>query len=852
VKLKVPAMTRSIQTTSQIIASLQNSTSPQIPTKAPGPRPVEDKPVNIPEIVVDSRTGTVIVPSTNNSNNPPPQPDPVPSNSQNNTSLSNSQNSTSPQIPTKAPGPKPAEIKPVNNPEVIGADSNPGISLSNSQNSTSPQIPTKAPGPKPAEIKPVNNPEVIGAASNLGISLSNSQNSISPQDLINDLGPRPVEVDPNWDKLIIEGDLNTGFVIVNHGRPPSSNSSSTETPDPPVAPINQEGEGDNDDVYLAFSGGGWNSHSMLAGMIAGMLDGMHNERRNEMARRSLLRLFYNVEGISANSGGSWFLTQLAYSEPFSESFESSRELDAYNTTGFNGQTRNLFQASPSSARSLLGLNGPVGGIIWGLLPNDKKELFSIFAPRINQTGLNWNSFVKSTVYAPYGMNRELAADTLTSDRELWAKDKDIIVASAIHSFPAILSKTSTKYNVARATSSVNGMDLNVSVLPISFVSKKIPSTPSSVGPITDDALWSLKGQTNILQWDNRGRDRGNGSTVNYFQTNNRGTLVNGSSRNGIPIAQDQYRGGRPYDESGGYATTNNMGVIDATVASSSAASLLAAPRTYDLLLSGVLLTRPETLAKDITKFQVSGLLKDGAPAMRFTDQDYSRAVIELNIPHATVANQASSKYVRLADGGYADNTSVANLIRHIQDKHGITYNFEVSLFMNTSDDPVTGVQMKTDQEGRLPSSRTPFKLPADVTKLFGNSNGSHSDGLIIPGPAGLGNSPSSRIFKDDAFFRRGNDQVFPTFRYNHYDGNFSVAGYKLNVETVENRIFGIKGGQEGVLNVFVASNKASAAAPTSVSVLNAYADNFNFYRDAVTTGSNFNYFKDAFNLPVIP
>jgi len=820
-------MTRSLHTTTQIIASLQNSTSPQIPTKASGPKPVEIKPVTIPEIVVDSRTGTVVVPPINNSNNPPPKPDPVPSSSQNSTSLSISQNSTSPQFPTKASGPKPVEIKPVNNPEVIGAASNPGISLSNSQNSISPQD-LNTPGPKPVKIELNNHTEIQG---------------VSPQDLINDSGPRPIEVDPNWDKPRVEGDLNTGIVIVNPPRPPSSSSTSTETPDPPVAPINQEEEGDN--VYLAFSGGGWNSHSMLAGMIAGMLDGMHKERR--MAPRSLDRLFNNVEGISANSGGSWFLTQLAYSKPFSESFESSRELDAYNTTGFNGQTRNLFQASPSSARSLLGLDNPIGGIVWEYLPSEEKELLSLFAPRIEQTGLNWNRFVKNTVYAPYGMNQELAAHTLASDRELWAEDKDIIVASAIHSFPAILSKTSTRYNVARATSSVPGMDLNVSVLPISFVSKKIVNTNwNPVMGDDDDDLLTQQGQTNILQWDNRGRDRGNGSTVNYFQTNYRGDLVNGSSRNGIPIAQDQYRGGGGDDDSGGYATTNNMGVIDATVASSSAASLLAAPRTYDLLLSGVPLTRPETLAKDITKFQVSGRLKDLAPAMRFTDQAYGRAVIETNIPHSSSAVQANKKYVRLADGGYADNTSVANLIRHIQDKHGITYNFVVSLFMNTSDDPLTGVQMKIDQEGRLPNSLTPFKLPADVTKLFGNSNGRHSDGLIIPGPAGLGNSPSSRIFKDDAFFRRGNDQVFPSFRYNHDDGNFSVAGYRLNVETVENRIFGITGGQEGVLNVFVASNKASAAAPTSGSVLNAYADNFNFYRDAVTTGSNFNYFKDAF------
>ena len=76
--------------------------------------------------------------------------------------------------------------------------------------------------------------------------------------------------------------------------------------------------------YLAFSGGGFNTHSMLAGMLAGTLDGLNSERQV----RDVSLLTREIDGISANSGGSWFLTQLAFSPEFINQFESSTTADS--------------------------------------------------------------------------------------------------------------------------------------------------------------------------------------------------------------------------------------------------------------------------------------------------------------------------------------------------------------------------------------------------------------------------------------------------------------------------------------------------------------------------------------------
>ena len=91
--------------------------------------------------------------------------------------------------------------------------------------------------------------------------------------------------------------------------------------------------------YLSFSGGGFNSHSLLAGMIAGSLDALEKDERI----RDLELLTRSVDGFSANSGGSWFLTQLSYSQKFLNQFKTSQSADLYNSIGYNGQIADIYQ-----------------------------------------------------------------------------------------------------------------------------------------------------------------------------------------------------------------------------------------------------------------------------------------------------------------------------------------------------------------------------------------------------------------------------------------------------------------------------------------------------------------------------
>ncbi len=56
-------------------------------------------------------------------------------------------------------------------------------------------------------------------------------------------------------------------------------------------------------VHTAFSGGGWRAHTAQAAWMMGMLDA---------GDMDLDALTQSVGSMASNSGGTWFLTQLAY------------------------------------------------------------------------------------------------------------------------------------------------------------------------------------------------------------------------------------------------------------------------------------------------------------------------------------------------------------------------------------------------------------------------------------------------------------------------------------------------------------------------------------------------------------
>ena len=92
---------------------------------------------------------------------------------------------------------------------------------------------------------------------------------------------------------------------------------------------------------VAFTGGGWNAMSAHSGWIASALSS--GKYINDQSL-SLDQLFANTESASGNSGGSWFLSALAYSPEFAS--DLSNHPDDWFTTGYFGQQKSIFAQSP--------------------------------------------------------------------------------------------------------------------------------------------------------------------------------------------------------------------------------------------------------------------------------------------------------------------------------------------------------------------------------------------------------------------------------------------------------------------------------------------------------------------------
>jgi hypothetical protein len=116
-----------------------------------------------------------------------------------------------------------------------------------------------------------------------------------------------------------------------------------------------------------------------------------------------------------------------------------------------------------------------------------------------------------------------------------------------------------------------------------------------------------------------------------------------------------------------------------------------------------------------------------------------------------------------------------------------------------------------------------------VANLFGSMTGPNQDGPLVTFD-GIGGFqvpvPSARIFDHAAWFGEQ-----PEWTYSK--GGSEIAYYDLNVTTVDNPTFGIKGGQTGRVQLFASNNKDSNAAPVSAAILDEYSENYTLFRDAI-------------------
>ena len=92
---------------------------------------------------------------------------------------------------------------------------------------------------------------------------------------------------------------------------------------------------------VAFTGGGWNAMSGHSAWIGAALASGTKIQGQPL---TLDQLFLQTESASGNSGGSWFLSMLAYSEQFSEDLRERP--NEWFKTGYFGSQKEIFTSAP--------------------------------------------------------------------------------------------------------------------------------------------------------------------------------------------------------------------------------------------------------------------------------------------------------------------------------------------------------------------------------------------------------------------------------------------------------------------------------------------------------------------------
>ncbi len=220
--------------------------------------------------------------------------------------------------------------------------------------------------------------------------------------------------------------------------------SSDSSPDEPIPiPIPGAGAGANNELILAFSGGGYHALAGGASWLMGMMERNPGDKVADVTR--------NVDLVSSNSGGSWLMGLTMYSPTFLTELEKSgayQNFAAPTTSSTPGYMTNVWKY----------ISKPTGGCdAWktslqrgfckalaGILQGVGMDGFGNFI--ISGEG-QWETVIMNAVYGddpgwPYF--GEVNGKLLSADRNPWAEGKDWTLAGTLLTQdPALTFTTST-------------------------------------------------------------------------------------------------------------------------------------------------------------------------------------------------------------------------------------------------------------------------------------------------------------------------------------------------------------------------------------------------------------------------
>lgn len=371
-----------------------------------------------------------------------------------------------------------------------------------------------------------------------------------------------------------------------------------------------------DEVNVSYTGGGWRAHSGQAAWTMSMLSS---------SGFGLNKAMENVRGISSNSGGSWFLTQLAYAKEYEQSLSRPDGLKNYSTkSGYLGQAQRILDADDQAC------TGTTKAVC---------KWFSGYWPSIamvsgaGRSDLSWRKAVNNVVFGPFDMKSTLKGTTMSDSRLGWAKNKSLVFGTGILAEQTVLNERRIYHGLDKGFYNTSPKNPN----PVA----QRQSTPVSIvspGKGDSDESGFLAGPMNFAYGSNASSPSTTPKSANWGES----------------------------------LTSNKLSVIDAATMSSAAAAAAASMTAVKELgvVPGYLpLTYPE----------ISYLGSDLAPGYYLDNLQYIGNVVS---PDDEATAFAKRPLARFTDGGYIDNTSTANMLRNLTDNNKLD-NFDIVVFVNT-------------------------------------------------------------------------------------------------------------------------------------------------------------------------
>tara|TARA_R110002072_G_scaffold4245_3_gene29975 strand:+ start:18207 stop:19901 length:1695 start_codon:yes stop_codon:yes gene_type:complete len=487
-------------------------------------------------------------------------------------------------------------------------------------------------------------------------------------------------------------------------------------------------------VHIALAGGGWRAHTAHAAWTMSLLDD---------GAFTLSDVFGNVETLSSNSGGTWFLSMLVFSDSFRAMIEMPGALENYaSPSGYLGLERQLFddfQAVQVDAN-------------WCPFEQSQPVLYFYcrLASLAGDGALVWADIVKNVVFEPFGMNRALeeSPTLLSGTRQSWATGKSLLIAATMLTDRVILTETDLLLDKLYYDAVLQGEGpAQVNVTPVTFASVRSGVAPP---PVLSAGAFAVSY-----------KDADFGDSAGAVFSND--ALASGD----VPV-------------------------LLATAASSAAVGTLA---SYSVLVDNGYDDLTWELAYELSDLAVPVTMQ--APIAAATS--LPKSVHEL----------AASNVARLADGGYQDNSAVAQLASFLQ-ASGEADGFEIVAFDNVQ-------ALYTPPPGVATAGAA---MGLDIALLFGEGEdrqvcaGTGEDKFCVTVPAQQVFAPAQPGVTTPATWSwTSPGAAGPTLSYTRFE-----------VTTVDNPTFGLTAGSTGVLHVFTCVWPTADTAPwNGASDFDAYA-----------------------------